>query len=127
MYHPSSPYTYLTKKQNEIMERVKMQKNMISKRKSLCGNTRPNCKQRHVINYSRNKIVIAFSKMQIIMTEIMKKTNCLRYHVLQSAHCFKPIINMVSRMRVSFSSTSSWASKLISITRIHNINGKSVL
>ena len=36
-----------------------------------------------------------------------RKRSCLRYHVLQSIHCWRPIINIVSRIRVSFSRTNS--------------------
>ena len=50
-----------------------------------------------------------FSNMQMTMTGIMRKRNSLRYQVLHSTHCFKPIISIVSRIRLSFSTTSSYS------------------
>jgi hypothetical protein len=54
------------------------------------------------------------------MTGSMRKRNCLRYQVLHSTHCFKPIISIVSRIRLSFSTTSSCSNVInIFMTLVH--------
>ena len=49
-----------------------------------------------------------FSITLMITIEMNRKTNCLMYQVDHSTHWLRPIMNIDSRMRVSFSSTSSY-------------------
>ena len=56
-------------------------------------------------------------------TEKSRNSSCLRYQVLQSIHCCRPIINMVSRIRVSFSRTSS----CVVTTPIHQTGNYQIL
>ena len=52
-----------------------------------------------------------------------RNSSCLRYQVLQSIHCCRPIINMVSRIRVSFSRTNS----CVVTTPIHETENYQIL
>ena len=49
-----------------------------------------------------------FSITLMITMEMNRKTNCLMYQVDHNTHWLRPIMNIDSRMRVSFSSTSSY-------------------
>ena len=42
------------------------------------------------------------------IAEMRRRMNCLMNQVVQSTHCWSPIINIDSLIRVSFSSTSSY-------------------
>lgn len=106
---PTKGRSHLTKKQKDIMERMKSVKNIRMRRKLLLGK---------ITAYRKNAICLfvylsvclsvqTLRRMLMMITEMSRKRNCLRYQELHNTHCFRPIINMDSRIRDSFSSTSS--------------------
>ena len=56
-------------------------------------------------------IKITFSRMTITRPEMKRRSNCLMNQLVHSTHCCRPIINIDSLIRVSFSNTSSWRTK----------------
>ena len=51
--------------------------------------------------------ICTLSRIVTVREEMKRKTNCLMNQVVHSTHNWRPIMNMDSRIRVSFSSTSS--------------------
>ena len=120
------------------MDKINSVKKISNRRKSLAGNTRPNCKRTmsiihhtvatvshahpyntvthahtHTYMHTHKLYIIinthnTLSSTAMMMTEINKKMNCLRYQVDHSTHWLRPIMSIDSRIRVSFSRTSSY-------------------